>query len=236
MSDFITLACPSCGGMLRIDPKNDACLCDYCGTRHILRDKEGRGLLETFNACPVCHRNDQVKKYTAVVATRPSIARRSNISRSPNQPTYIEDYRPPPKASKHPVVNSIILGSIGIGLIIFAIFAMITGDGLNTYFYCLNAIIAAFGIGFILVGNFNYRYFKGYPEILMKYEKKVSEITAINAQRRADYEKEVSIWEEAQSRLNFVYYCERDDIVFIPGEDKYFDVMNLESLLYQVLD
>jgi hypothetical protein len=49
MSDFITLSCPSCGGMLSRGASTTTYTCDYCGQQHRLR-VEG---IEEFGHCPV---------------------------------------------------------------------------------------------------------------------------------------------------------------------------------------
>lgn len=43
MSDFITLACPSCGGSLRITDDVERFACKYCGREHLVRRRVDRG-------------------------------------------------------------------------------------------------------------------------------------------------------------------------------------------------
>jgi predicted RNA-binding Zn-ribbon protein involved in translation (DUF1610 family) len=42
MSDFITLACPSCGGSLRITDDVERFACKYCGREHLVRRRVDR--------------------------------------------------------------------------------------------------------------------------------------------------------------------------------------------------
>jgi predicted RNA-binding Zn-ribbon protein involved in translation (DUF1610 family) len=40
MSDFITFACPSCGGQLEVDKDSGRVVCGYCGNEHVIRRTE----------------------------------------------------------------------------------------------------------------------------------------------------------------------------------------------------
>lgn len=53
MSDFITLACPSCGGSLRLTSDIDRFACKYCGREHILRKQVTPGGQVLIDAVPV---------------------------------------------------------------------------------------------------------------------------------------------------------------------------------------
>jgi predicted RNA-binding Zn-ribbon protein involved in translation (DUF1610 family) len=39
MTDFITLACPSCGAKIQVVPGSNRYICDYCGSEHILESE-----------------------------------------------------------------------------------------------------------------------------------------------------------------------------------------------------
>ncbi|MBM3121962.1 MAG: hypothetical protein FJZ97_07210 [Chloroflexi bacterium] len=41
MADYITLACPTCGGKLRITPDIDRFACSHCGNEHFVKRAEG---------------------------------------------------------------------------------------------------------------------------------------------------------------------------------------------------
>ncbi len=38
MAEFITLACPSCGGKVQVSPGSNRYACEYCGSEHILEN------------------------------------------------------------------------------------------------------------------------------------------------------------------------------------------------------
>lgn len=54
-SDFITLACPSCGGKLEITPSLERFACGHCGNEHIVRRTGGTVALE-----PVMEKLNQI--------------------------------------------------------------------------------------------------------------------------------------------------------------------------------
>lgn len=41
MADFVTLACPTCGGKLQITPEIDRFACTHCGNEHLVKRSEG---------------------------------------------------------------------------------------------------------------------------------------------------------------------------------------------------
>jgi predicted RNA-binding Zn-ribbon protein involved in translation (DUF1610 family) len=74
MSDFITLACPSCGGRLDVAPGASTLVCKHCGGEHMVRREAGAVLLEAFARCPACGRNDRVEKVSAIIDSQTQTA------------------------------------------------------------------------------------------------------------------------------------------------------------------
>ena len=62
VNDFISLSCPACGGKLIISTNTNSVKCDYCKSEHLIRREGGVVELESFAACPICHRNDKSQK------------------------------------------------------------------------------------------------------------------------------------------------------------------------------
>ena len=56
MTDFITLACPSCGAALSVSTSVNSLKCVYCGNEHLVRKRGGEISLEQANvwSCPQC--------------------------------------------------------------------------------------------------------------------------------------------------------------------------------------
>jgi predicted RNA-binding Zn-ribbon protein involved in translation (DUF1610 family) len=75
MSDFITSSCPSCGGQLEVSPTTLTLVCQHCGAENMVLRKRGKILLESFAQCPVCNRNDEVRKVAGIVKSEGELAR-----------------------------------------------------------------------------------------------------------------------------------------------------------------
>ena len=69
-SDFITLACPTCGGKLEFSLNTTSLKCPNCGNEHLVRHDAANITLESYARCPVCGRNDEVKKVSAILANQ----------------------------------------------------------------------------------------------------------------------------------------------------------------------
>jgi predicted RNA-binding Zn-ribbon protein involved in translation (DUF1610 family) len=56
VTDFITLACPSCGAALSVSTSVNSLKCVYCGNEHLVRKHGGEISLEQVNvwSCPQC--------------------------------------------------------------------------------------------------------------------------------------------------------------------------------------
>ncbi len=67
-SELIKLTCPSCGGKLQISSNTTSLKCPSCGNEHIVRRDSENIFLESYARCPVCGRNDNVRKLTAILA------------------------------------------------------------------------------------------------------------------------------------------------------------------------
>jgi hypothetical protein len=52
------------------------------------------------------------------------------------------------------------------------------------------------------------------------------------SKRRRKFEQEMAMWKEAIGKWNQLYYCARDDGVFIPGQNRFVSVDQMTALLY----
>jgi hypothetical protein len=67
---FTTLTCPNCGGKRSISSDSTKVKCEYCGNEFLVDPETKESLLESYVACPKCHRNDRVEKITAILASQ----------------------------------------------------------------------------------------------------------------------------------------------------------------------
>jgi DNA-directed RNA polymerase subunit RPC12/RpoP len=229
MSDFITMACPSCGGTLKVDPNSTTSTCEYCGNRHLLKDQHGTGLLERVNACPVCHRNDQVRKLSA---HRKGV----NPSSLLNEPTrpYLrpkpEPYPPYTADEENAKLRKLMIIWV-ILLILMVIF--VTSNGMPP------AILITFGsipVIIFIFGKLNIavQQKRGNNENQQRYladSKKFIEEETRYQQDMAIYLPHHEAYEKARMRYEKTYYCERNDQVFIPGEAETYPFGQLVRLL-----
>lgn len=81
---------------------------------------------------------------------------------------------------------------------------------------CLSLIIL------ITIGWFIWRWWKG------KYDASVAQLKI----RQAEADRNLPHWERAMSRWEKLYYCSRDDIVFIPNEKRAVPLAFLNDYLY----
>ncbi len=66
-TDLMPAVCPNCGGKLNVDPSFDTMTCQYCGTEHVIRRRLSGVSLEAYARCPLCKRNDQAEKVSAIL-------------------------------------------------------------------------------------------------------------------------------------------------------------------------
>lgn len=235
MNDFITLSCPSCGGDLQVTSNTQSLKCTYCGTEHIVRHDASSFYLESFAQCPVCKRNDEVKKITTIVANQTqnlqgvTIEKRSYIDKDGHHHTSTE------RVPFHGTQSSILANKLRApaepraqepkggwrNVILFiAIFSILTAP-----FYLSWRAEQFFGN--ILIGGGLFWWYS----ILNKKHKK--EVEQYNQDLKRIREQGYSQWQNAMERWNRSYYCFRDDCVFIPGEGSSVNANQLTEFVYR---
>lgn len=214
MNDLITMSCPSCGGSLSISPNTPTLVCQHCGTEHIIRREAGSVLLETFARCPQCSRNDKVQKVTSVLASQAytPLAQRLSPPDMPIAPT-----QPKPPMHKSQVTSSVI-ASIVLGLIILLGYIFIK----ETLFLCSGLLLIMFVIVPALRGVW-----------LQEQRKNEFQNWKQNIQ---NYEKAVQIWNTEIELWRELYYCARDDSVFVLGTKIFAPSSQITSYVRKLLD
>lgn len=199
MNDFITMSCPSCGGNLSISPNTPTLVCQHCGTEHMIRREAGSVLLESFARCPQCSRNDKVQKVTAVLASQTYTPLAQKLS-PPDKPIPPSQPKPPMHKTQ---VNSSVIASIVLGLIILVGYIFIK----EPLFLCSGLILIAFGI---------------IPALreVWRQEQRKNEYQKWR-QNIQNYEKSVEVWNLEIELWKELYYCARDDSVFVLGKNKF---------------
>jgi len=60
-----------------------------------------------------------------------------------------------------------------------------------------------------------------------------NKLKELRLQSRLQFDEEFKIWKNAMERWNTLYYCGRDDCVFLPGTGTYAPVSNMINYIYQ---
>lgn len=207
MDDLITLTCPSCGGKLTVQKDATTYVCDYCGQSHRLRAED----IEAFSRCPLCHRNDKVEKLTSIRKRQDKLAQAFSL---PEVPPYVIAPLHDPKnpgmvkpfgietktrfTSRKSKIGNICLYTAVILFIIFIILISNNPEHFLAPLFFLLLFLASLVFGII-------NSIKGKLE-----EKHVQKAIAQQIPHEAA---------KTAARYNSIYYCQRDDVIFIPGEE-----------------
>lgn len=260
MGDLITLNCPSCGGKLEISGNSSILTCNHCGSEYIVRREAGAISLETFARCPCCGRNDKVEKVSAIIRSNTQRSMSFDLNHlaqstySGNGTDYFKHIQneqtvttnlakslePPtkPKNILRPELEKEIDNDWFLrGYLIFVVFSL-----LSLFLYLIMQETNTFRImsflslpiiGLFLVGIVWYKGFASRKKI----EKKNEEIRKRNntkvEQWRLKNQLSLVSWETAIDNWKRLYYCYRDDVVFIPGWGTYASVDQMEEYLSQ---
>jgi uncharacterized Zn finger protein (UPF0148 family) len=220
MSGLVNLTCPSCGDSLQLPNGQMRTVCRSCGRQFAAKTPAGAVAAPTFACCPVCGQNDRVEKVSAIItretqhvqgATMQERRWRDSQGRwqARMEPVYFassqasalaEQLMPPaqpapakPKSAVkayQPILIILIVGG--------AVFmcALIDSQEIAGAMTCGLLPMLGGGLGLF----FGWRHYNAQKAIA-------------DAQTLAAHER----WRRACAQWEQVYYCSRDDRVFIPA-------------------
>lgn len=220
MNDFVSLSCPSCGGKFSIGVNQFTYTCQYCGQSHKLRKED----IEYFGRYPKCHRNYRVEKLSAIVLKQEHFSKRF---RPPTNLNSVKFYRLEDSTKIQKDVSWLKVderqesiytrkgklfgwGSLASFILSFVLLTVVPPIG---------AVLFLVSIALFVVSCVNR--FKGKKDF-------------------SDYHKQLILTKNIQTqivrdRYDKIYYCHRDDLLFIPGEDDFTSGSNYENFLVQVI-
>jgi len=206
-NDFITLRCPNCGGNLSVSTKSTYLSCQNCGTNHILRNADGRFFLESYASCPICKRNDRSIKVSA-------------LYKMGQNTQLIQLLAPPVQPYPRPLKKvSLLFFYLGISFPIIGIAEFLAWSSGNSSISDFLISLGLFLCGAIFI------------VIHIQKTKKNKKVAKLQL---STYEKsELPRWQKAIERWNLLYYCERDDCIFIPSENFPVNVHNMMGYIYK---
>jgi predicted RNA-binding Zn-ribbon protein involved in translation (DUF1610 family) len=242
MSDLINLACPSCGASLQVGKEILRAKCPYCGRESIVKPTEN--ILEFQSRCPICHRNDRTKKVSAIMSSTGENKAFFAIPPKPSRPPEIVSQPPlqSPTMGLIKSTNALRLAFIGAWLLAGISFLCAISNSNNITSGIIFLIL--FGVaGFVLFRQYNKEKQRNtqkqdeHRQQLNNYQSQVEDYSKRIQKQKVDqeelYQKWIANWQIAVEKWKLLYYCERDDCVFIPGQEKTAPLKDIEKFCYQ---
>jgi predicted RNA-binding Zn-ribbon protein involved in translation (DUF1610 family) len=134
-ADFITLACPSCGGSLNITPDIERFACAFCGKSHLVRRQGG-----IISISPIVERLDRIASSSDQQAAELAINRLEQAARR------LRDQIS--KLEKKVVKCEVQLGQLTLVTIILSV--VVFGAGAVVLMYVLPSLKYSTVIGFVV--------------------------------------------------------------------------------------
>ena len=256
MGDLVQMNCPTCGGKLEIQKNSKSAVCQYCGNEHLIKPTEGDIPQDTYAKCPLCKKDDKVEKVTAIIRLNTEkSANKSEYQLSglaarlspPDKPKFV----PKPKKQKlnfpqkkyfEKNYNQFGLIVLVLGILLFScmgLMILVEPDTLLTAILLLSVGIIVLGIHLIKSSEkrrkddekkYIIKCFlenqKMNKKLQEEYEKRLEEVRVENEKIKLSRPNALKRWER-------LYYCYRDDCVFIPGEGSYSCLSEIKDYIYQ---
>lgn len=207
MENMTQLTCPTCGAGLTAPSHAAKVKCSYCGNEFSIRQTAGQVSLETFARCPLCGRNDKVEKVSGIVARDTPNMSNGNIPTTALAQALMPPSPPPsppaPGSSAYKAAFKSCREATWAGIIMLIVSFLFFASGKEGFFFILTGILGMGGGVFLIFWS------------RRKRAKLKKEFNVLWAKWRASMEA----YQAAKERWERMYYCSRDDAVFIPGED-----------------
>ena len=239
MNELISLQCPNCGGIIQVGKEVNQFQCEYCGTVHLLKDHP-EGSLKAYPVCPCCGRRDQVKGVPAVLARNPHLAK---WLRRPRMPANLAKARETPRPPELRTVQPVSRGSVFLqaaGLISLAVFVWLLVAGRLSDLFGAAALLFVTLLGYLSlrirmenvrnIKEVNQQLLSDYQAEVESFERYLQQPASLKGQRAAIVN--LLAWRRACLRWEQLYCCERDDVVFLPGEAEYKSLAEINRILY----
>ena len=204
---IVPLSCPKCGGSLEIDEFATKAKCPFCGTEHVVHnDGSGAVELEFHARCPRCKRNDQVRVLTAIHLEGTTLAGKLSPPVEPGLEHTL------PVLCREELRKQAVDNRVTIIAKLFLAVVIIVGGVINQL-ALLYLAGAAFLIYFLFDGLKKWTAVRDIDRLVKERQKSNRIIISRNEAALELWESKVAIWRR-------LYYCSRDDCVFLPGLDK----------------
>lgn len=236
MSDLIKLNCPFCGGKLEIPINSNKVTCLYCGQDSLIP-----GLVSSQSACPICGEKDQVQKVSGLVLSDPAFAQHLRAPDKPRIPSFEEYFRSQQTSTpitaltqkKKPfgIFLFLTLYCFGQAAYLLILAVMLAYSQATEYMQGINYLpFAIIGFIFFVALGFLFAVLAGrarrYNTALISAPLSVAQVPLTKTELiRSNYEamaqSRMQAWNLAMKKWELLYYCKRDNIVFIPGKGEH---------------
>ena len=206
-NEIIQLSCESCGGQLSIDPNESLVKCGYCGNSYLVPE-----LLAEYPSCPVCESYISVEK----VSSLPKDHRLYNLLNLD-----MEDFDLP-EHKDIPDNDSKMLAAFGWLLVILplALYQVFFAYSSEKRVGLIVVLVIIFLIGVVLVTSA-----RNAAEANKKKKAQKKKIhQALKELNRQQLDR-------LQPIHNKLYFCRRDEIVFLPGTGEHAKVEHMIEYL-----
>jgi hypothetical protein len=170
--------------------------------------------------CPKCGQNDKSQKVSAIVSQRFA---------PPSEPQ-IQFTLPHPPSNKIGCSSGSFIGALALfGVSGLCSFVNSSSAGRNAPTFII--IVSLIALMFVVSGIF----FKGEEKekrkiVDIEYKKQITEYEQKFELQRSEA---LRLWGRAMEKWDMLYYCERDDCVFIPQENIYVSASRMSDILYK---
>lgn len=229
MAERAELTCPNCGAKLHPAGDADQAVCPRCRTELLLEGKAVAGPPEAEPPpCPLCGKADRIQKVSSTYVAEISRGYRGGLW-GPPQTELSRLLSPPsrPPSTDLPALFRFNLGTMLCGLTLLTAICLYTGVPLVVFpsevtlmgisfgatpgLVCSAVILAAsFSAGAVL-------FYSGYKRMR-------------SWQERLPLEK--GRWKRATGRWERLYYCARDDGVYIPGQTTVIPILEIDKIVH----
>jgi len=226
---IIALSCPKCGGSLQIDEFSTKAKCPYCGTESIVHnDGSGAIELEYHARCPRCNRNDQVRALTALCREGNTLSDQLAAPKKPKLKSVPKELSTMDLEMKDVAIHSVSYLIFGVMTIIglwgFGMFFGIPGKSVGGGIVFLLIYIVYLLLYFKARKDSDASHQSGMDNTISKRKENIAVLTEENRIKTNLWEKKMDVWRR-------LYYCSRDDCVFLPNIDKAAPPNSLSKLI-----
>jgi predicted RNA-binding Zn-ribbon protein involved in translation (DUF1610 family) len=232
--DTISIECPNCGESVEVSKNTVTFICPKCQQQHLVSYATGTSLVEAHARCPLCQLNDRSRKVSSFMVSGGANSRYFAPPPKPNPPNSKPQPPQPPEAGGLSGNSGCLIWG-GAFLFLVMLIGLLNNSNNNSSVFFIILLLAGAGIFAIGLSQKN----KNKAIIIQSQQKYQDDLNRWNlSTNKNNLENEElqrkwdSRWRQAMEAWNKLYYCERDDIVFMPGRNTYAPLSDIVKYVY----